>query len=63
MLNEKQYATGLAIAEQLKYNINYDKSPLFDVVCSGFASRLLNHEYAETLTDKQRELLNNIAKQ
>lgn len=61
MLTESQYLKSEAIYEQTKYNINYDKKPLFDIVCAGMASRLLSHEYSSDLTDEQKEALNNIA--
>lgn len=61
MLSEDKYTAGLAIAEQLKYNIAYDKAPLFDVVCSGLAARLLKYEYAEELTEEQRDMLNKLS--
>lgn len=63
MLTKDKYATGLAIAEQLKYNIAYDKTPLFNVVCAGLAARLLNVAYAEELTDDQIATLNKIIEQ
>ena len=61
MLTESQYLKSEAIHEQTKYNIHYDKKPLFDVVRVGMASRLLSHEYSSDLTDEQKEALNNIA--
>lgn len=61
MLTESQYLKSEAIHEQTKYNINYDKKPLFDIVRAGMASRLLSHEYSSDLTDEQKEALNNIA--
>lgn len=61
MLTKSQYLKSEAIHEQIKYNINYDKKPLFDIVCAGMASRLLSHEYASDLTDEQKEILNNVA--
>lgn len=59
MLSESKYQFGLAIAEQMKYNIAYDKEPLLDVVCAGLASRILLSEYAE-LSEEQRETLTNL---
>lgn len=61
MLTENNYTKGNAIIEQIKYNINYNKKPIFDIVYAGFASRLLQHQYASGLTDEQKEILNNIA--
>lgn len=63
MLTKDKYTTGLAIAEQLKYNIAYDKAPLFNVVCVGLAARLLNSQYVEELTDNQIAALNKIIEQ
>lgn len=61
MLTESQYLKSETIHEQTKYNINYDKKSLFDIVRAGMASRLLSHEYSSDLTDEQKEALNNIA--
>lgn len=61
MLTENNYTKGNAIIEQIKYNINYNKKPIFDIVYAGLASRLLQHQYASGLTDEQKEILNNIA--
>lgn len=60
MLTEDKYTNGLTTLEQMKYNINYCKAPLFDTVCVGLADRLLNHEYSTELTEEQKEALNNI---
>lgn len=61
MLTAATYTKGMAINSQLKYNINYDKSQLFDVICAGLASKLLTSEYAVDLTDEQRDALTKIA--
>lgn len=61
MLTENNYTKGNAIIEQIKYNINYDKKPIFDIVYAGLASRLLQHQYSLTLTDEQKEILNNMS--
>ena len=60
MLTEANYLKGEAIIERIKYNIDYDKKPLFNIICAGMASRLLQHDYSSELTDEQKELLNNI---
>lgn len=52
MLTENNYSKGEAVFEQTKYNINYDKKPLFDIVVAGMASRLLQHQYSLMLTDE-----------
>lgn len=59
MLTADRYTTGLAIAEQLKYNINYNKAPLFDVICVNLASKLINQTYVE-LSDEEIEKLNKL---
>ena len=61
MLNVNNYNKGISILEQIKYNIKYDRKPLFDIVCAGMADRLLNHEYNDDLTEKQRTILQQIA--
>lgn len=61
MLTDNKYTAGLAIAEQLKYNINYNKAPLFDVICASLASKLLNQQYVE-LSTEDVEKLNKIIK-
>ena len=60
MLNNIEYQKGVKLNEQIKYNINYDKEPLFQIVCSGFASRLLALEYSKDLTQEQIDMLNNL---
>lgn len=59
MLTDDKYTAGLAIAEQLKYNINYNKAPLFDVICANLASKLLNQQYLE-LSEEDTEKLNKL---
>ena len=59
MLTTDKYTAGLAIAEQLKYNINYNKAPLFDVICANLASKLINQTYVE-LSDEEIEKLNKL---
>lgn len=60
MLSSNKYTTGLAIAEQLKYNIHYNKAIVFDVVCASLASKLLSQQYVE-LDEAQQIKLNKIA--
>lgn len=57
MLNEKNYIRGKELNEQLKFNIAYDKTPIFNIVCSKLASRLLQSEYASELTEDERNKL------
>lgn len=57
MLTETNYIKGQAINEQMKYNINFDKKPLFNIVCAGLASRLLNMTYAEELPAEKISIL------
>lgn len=59
MLKIDKYNKGLAILEQTKYNINFNKCTLFDIVCSNLASKLLNSEYVE-LSPEQEEILTKI---
>ena len=61
MLTDNNYNKSLKILEQMKYNINYDKSHLFEIVCSSMANKLLNHEYNDDLTEHQRDVLQQIA--
>lgn len=60
MLTYNNYLKGITLNEYVKYNIEYDKLPLFNVVCSGLASRLLSHNYADELTEEQRVKLETI---
>ena len=60
MLTSNKYQNGLNSLEKIKYNINYCKIPLFDIVCSGLADKLLNHEYSIELTEEQIKVLNNL---
>ena len=59
MLTDNNYLKGMASHEQAKYNINYDKKPLFDVVCANLAHKMLIQTLVE-LTDEQREKLEHI---
>lgn len=60
MLTYDNYLKGVTLNEHIKYNIEYDKLPLFDIVCSGLASRLLSYTYADELTEEQRVKLETI---
>lgn len=60
MLTSDKYQEGLNTLEKTKYNINYCKIPMFDIVCSGLANKLLNHGYSEELTEEQKQLLNKL---
>lgn len=60
MLTSNKYEEGINTLEKVKYNINYCKEPLFNVVLSGFADRLLNYEYSSELTEAQINLLSNL---
>jgi hypothetical protein len=60
MLTSDKYQEGLNTLEKSKYNINYCKMPMFDIVCAGLANTLLNHEYSEELTEEQKQLLNKL---
>lgn len=57
MLNDTDYRKSLTILEQIKYNINYDRKPLIDIVISSLARTLLDCSYSAELTDEQREIL------
>ena len=60
MLTSDKYQEGLNTLEKTKYNINYCKMSMFDIICSGLANTLLNHEYSEELTEEQKQLLNKL---
>lgn len=59
MLTKEKYNKGLTISEQIKYNINYNKCALFEIVRANLAQKLLNSEYVE-LCPKQEEALNKL---
>ena len=60
MLTSDKYQEWLNTLEKTKYNINYCKKLLFDVVCFELANRLLSNEYSSELTDEQRAILQKI---
>lgn len=60
MLSNSNYNKGITIHEQIKYNINYNKYPIFSIVYASMADKLLKHEYSNSLTEEQREALNKI---
>lgn len=57
MLSHEKYELGLSVAERMKYCIVHDKETMFNIVCAGLASKILESDYAGDLTDKQRETL------
>lgn len=59
MLTDKNFLNGTNAHEQTKYNINYCKKPLFDIVCANLAQKMLVQEFI-TLTDETREKLENL---
>lgn len=60
MLTKDKYDNGLRMHEQLKYNIQYNRKNLFNVVRSNLASKLLNSIFASELTEEQKESLNKL---
>lgn len=60
MLNESLYKQGIQLNEILKYNINYNKESISDVVIKAVAKTLLEHEYNDLLTEEEKAILNNI---
>lgn len=59
MLSEKNYLKGKVVENTTKYNINYDRHPLYDIICANLASKLLTQEYV-SLTDGEREKLESL---
>lgn len=59
MLSEKNYLKGKVVEDTTKYNINYDKQPLLDIVCANLASKLLTQKYV-SLTDEERKKLESL---
>lgn len=60
MLNNTDYRKGLTVLEQTKYNINYDRKLLMDIVISSLARVLLDCSYSKNLTDEQKEILTSL---
>lgn len=60
MLNDTDYRKGLTMLEQIRYNINYDRQLLMDIVISSLARTLLDCSYSKDLTEEQRETLSKI---
>ena len=60
MLTAIDYEKSMNVYEQLKYNINYDRSILFNIVYVSLAKRLLNHDYSVNLTEEQIDKLTKI---
>lgn len=56
MLTDKNYAKGIVSHKQCKYNINYDRKPLFEVICANIAHKMLTQTFVE-LTDDERKKL------
>lgn len=60
MLNTDKYEKGMQLNELMKFNIAYDKLPLFNIICASLADKLLNSEYAYLLTIEERNKLQQI---
>lgn len=60
MLTDDKFNHGLNVLEQSKYTIEYDKEGMFNIICSGLASMLLQHDYAVDLTEEQKMALQTI---
>lgn len=60
MLNDTDYKKSLTILEQIKYNINYDRQILMNIVISSLARTLLDCSWNTELTDEQRERLTSL---
>lgn len=60
MLNDTDYRKSLTMLEQTKYNINYDRQILMDIVISSLARTLLDCSWSAELTDEQREILTSL---
>lgn len=60
MLNDADYRKSLTMLKQIKYNIDYDRKPLIDIVISNLARTLLDCSYSAKLTDEQREILTSL---
>lgn len=56
MLTDKNYSKGNILHGLYKHNINYDKKPLFEVVCANLAHKVLTQAFVE-LTSAEREKL------
>jgi hypothetical protein len=59
MLTNKNYSKGIMAYEQSKYNVQYDKKLLFDVVCANLAHKVLTQSFVE-LTNEEREKLEHL---
>ena len=63
MLTDSSYQKGLIVLEQIKYDINYDRSILFKIVCAKLANTILNAEtFSKNLTEQQVQKLHEIIK-
>ena len=63
MLTYNSYQKGLIVLEQIKYDINYDRSILFKIVCAKLANTILNTEtFSKNLTEQQVQKLHEIIK-
>jgi predicted YcjX-like family ATPase len=61
MLTKDKFEKGLIVHEQIKYNINYDRKSLFNIICARLANRLLSAEtFAVDLTGDQKKMLQSL---
>ena len=59
MLTEKNFLKGVKLNDIAKYNIAYERFPLFEVVCANLAHKVLIQEYVE-LTEEERTKLESL---
>lgn len=62
MLTQSDYIKSISINEQLKYNIDYNKDLLFNIVYNALIERILSLQYYDDLTQSQKDKLNNLIK-
>lgn len=56
MLSEKNYLKGKVVFDTTKYNLNYNKQQLFDIVCANLAHKMLTQITVELTEDERKKL-------
>ena len=57
MLSLKLYNTSTVLNTIMKYNIEYDRTDIFDTVIASYIYKLMNSEYYSNLTEEQKHSL------
>lgn len=61
MINEQVYLKSIDLFNKIKYTIDYCKQPIYQVIITALANKLINLSFFNELNDEQKTILTNIA--